>query len=64
MAIEVKATKRVSSQDLRGLQALAEEKLLQHYYLVCHESRLQIINGIEILPWQIFLQRLYENDLW
>jgi uncharacterized protein len=63
LAVEVKATRRVASEDLRGLQALAEEKLLKRYYLVCRESRPQIIGNIEVLPWEIFLQRLWDGDL-
>jgi hypothetical protein len=36
-ALEVKATRSVSSRDPRGLTALAEEGVMKHLVLVCQE---------------------------
>lgn len=58
-AIEVKAKPNVSDRDLRGVRALREERLLKHYVVVSQESAPRLVDGIEILPWQEFLDRLW-----
>lgn len=64
IAVEVKATKRVSARDLKGLKALMEEGLLEKYILVCREDYPQLLdNGILILPYRDFLDRLWKGDL-
>jgi predicted AAA+ superfamily ATPase len=60
-AIEVKAKKNVSDRDLRGLWALRQERLLKHYVVVSLETVPRRADGIEILPWQNFLDRLWEG---
>lgn len=62
-AVEVKASRTVGSYDLKGLKALSEEKGLKNYVMVCLEDKVRKIDGIEILPWKIFLERLW-NDEW
>lgn len=61
-AIEVKAKNPVAERDLRGLRALREEGLLKHHVMVCLEPRPRRVDGIEILPWKDFLDRLWEGD--
>ena len=64
IAVEVKTTKRVSARDLKGLKALMEEGLLEKYILVCREDYPQLLdNGILILPYRDFLDRLWKGDL-
>ena len=58
-AVEVKASRTIGSQDLKGLRALAEEKGLKHYVLVCLERTQRTVDGIQILPWREFLTRLW-----
>ncbi len=58
-AIEVKATKTVSPQDLRSLKALREEKKLKNYVVVCLETEIRKVDQIDILPWREFLIRLW-----
>jgi predicted AAA+ superfamily ATPase len=60
-AIEVKAKNPVGERDLRGLRALREEHLLEHHVVVCLEARPRRVDGIDILPWQDFLERLWEG---
>jgi predicted AAA+ superfamily ATPase len=60
-AIEVKATRNVSPRDLRGLEALAEEKMMKHLVLVCREGTPRKLGAILILPWQEFLERLWSD---
>ena len=63
IAIEVKASKTVGSQDLKELRALREEKKLKHYILVCLEEQVRQAEGIQILPWREFLERLWGGKL-
>ena len=60
-AIEIKATKTVSAQDLKGLKMLKEEGHLQKYVLVCMEKEPRSVDGIEILPVDIFLKKLWSG---
>lgn len=61
-AVEVKAKANVSDRDLRGLRALQEERLLKRYVVVSLETVPRRIGGIEVLPWQDFLGRLWEGE--
>ncbi|MBI2095676.1 MAG: ATP-binding protein [Candidatus Omnitrophica bacterium] len=61
-AVEVKAKKNISARDLAGLKALQEEKQLQRYLLVCMESTPRTTAGIEILPLENFLGRLWAGE--
>lgn len=59
-AIEVKAKTNITPGDLRGLHALAEEKQLENYLVVSLEKTPRTVGDIKILPWQTFLERLWE----
>ena len=61
-AIEVKAKENVSTQDLRSLRALAEEKKLKRYVCVSLEPRLRVVEGISILPYRVFLEALWGGE--
>ncbi len=62
-AIEVKGKETVGERDLRGLRALREEGLLRDYLMVCCEPRPRTVDGLTILPWKDFLDRLCAGDL-
>ncbi|MCP4675891.1 MAG: ATP-binding protein [Deltaproteobacteria bacterium] len=61
-AIEVKAKQVVGSRDLRGMKALKEEALLGNYLIVSLADRPRIVDGIKILPWRDFLDRLWDGE--
>ncbi|NLE40562.1 MAG: ATP-binding protein [Lentisphaerae bacterium] len=61
-AIEVKAKATVSSDDLKGLRALAEESLLRRYLCVSLEPRPRRIGAIEVLPLRLFLEQLWSGS--
>ncbi|MBN1595672.1 ATP-binding protein [candidate division FCPU426 bacterium] len=63
VAIEVKAKKHVSERDLKGLQALKEEKRLKKYLLVCMEARAWKHGNISVVPWREFLSDLWEGKV-
>ena len=62
-AVEVKAATNVQDRHLAGLLALQEEKLLRRHVLVCQEKRRRTVQGIEILPWQEFMEQLWGDAL-
>lgn len=64
VAIEVKASGRVSDRDARGLRALAEDVPLKKKLIVCTErSSRRLDDGIEIVPVSVFLDRLWSDEL-
>jgi predicted AAA+ superfamily ATPase len=63
VAIEVKATSRPNSDDLKGLRAIAEEGKWRKRILVCDCLRTQHVEGIDIVPWQQFLEQLWEGKI-
>lgn len=63
IAIEVKSTKTVNQNDMKGLIALSEDLKLRRQIIVCRESRPRKIGAIEILPVREFLDRLWAKAL-
>ena len=64
LAIEVKGSSLVSENHLKGLRALKEEGLLQRYLVVSLDLNERITrDGIEIVPWQMFLGKLWSGQL-
>lgn len=61
-AIEVKAKKTIGPHDLKALAALSEEKNLKRYLCVSLEPRKRTIGGIQILPYEEFLDALWEGE--
>ena len=61
-AIEIKATQTVGPQDLKGLVALRQENRLKHYVVVCTDTVPRTVDGIRILPWQVFLDELWAGS--
>ena len=61
-AVEVKAKESVSRQDLKSLRALAEEKTLKRYLCVCLEPRPRKTEGIAVLPFEDFLDALWNGE--
>lgn len=62
IGIEVKATKNVSAQDLRGLLALLEEKKAKRGLIVSQETRRRRVGVIDIIPWREFLRSLWASE--
>lgn len=63
IAIEVKAKTNITPRDLKGLKALQEEETLEQFILISMEKRERNVQGIMILPWQDFLDRLWNETL-
>ncbi|MBI3541130.1 MAG: ATP-binding protein [Deltaproteobacteria bacterium] len=59
VAIEVKGKSILRDDDLKGLKALKEEKKCKTHILVNLGEHPSTINGIQVLPWKIFLNQLW-----
>ena len=64
IAIEVKASERVTDRMMKGLRALHEEAPLDRKIIVSHEPKpWRSDDGVEVLPVEDFLRGLWEDDL-
>jgi predicted AAA+ superfamily ATPase len=67
IAIEVKASSRVSDAHLRDLSALAEDGPVRRRIVVCMESQRRELNDrrgrIILMPWKEFLAELWSGNL-
>ena len=64
VAVEVKATARVHDGHLGGLRAFREELRPKHALVVSLEREPRTLpGGIDVLPWEHFLERLWNGDL-
>lgn len=63
LAIEVKSSESVSSQHLSGLKAFAEEYTTESLIVVSQDPSPRRVGNIQILPWQLFLQKLWSGEL-
>jgi predicted AAA+ superfamily ATPase len=57
-AVEVKAKRNVSENDLRSLRALGEEGVMKRLLCVSLEPRVRVVGPIRILPFDTFLREL------
>lgn len=62
-AIEVKAKHQVTERDCQGLLALAEELTLKKRLIVSQDEVYRVLSGIEILPYRLFVQKLWNGEL-
>lgn len=63
IAIEVKSTANVSSRHISGLKKFAEEYKTKQLILVCNEPMPRLMDNVMILPWNIFLQKLWAGEI-
>jgi len=63
IAIEIKATKSVSTKHLKSLKALQEEQICKKYFLVSFDKIHRIHEGIEIIYWENFLDLLWQHKI-
>lgn len=62
LAIEIKSSKKVHEGDVRTLMALKEDGPVKKCVVVCLEPEAKILQGVEILPWRIFIERLWAGE--
>ena len=64
VALEVKGASRVRPADFRGLRAFVEEHRPRTAIVVCNEDAVRRTkDGIWILPWERFLERLWGDEV-
>jgi len=63
VAIEVKATEQASERHLRGLKAFAEEYTVKKAILISNDPLPRLVGNILILPWKVFLDRLWGGEI-
>jgi predicted AAA+ superfamily ATPase len=62
-AIEVKSTNEAQARHLKGLKAFAEEYPVKKLILVSNDPYPRKVDNVQILPWQAFLQQLWNGDI-
>ena len=63
VAIEVKSTSNVKSRDIKSLKAFSQEHKPRAKYIICNENKSRVLNDINIVPWKIFLQKLWSHKI-
>jgi uncharacterized protein len=64
LAVEIKGSSRVHEGDIRSLQALIEDGPIKKRCLVCMEKQPRdLANSIQVLPWRIFIEQLWNGEL-
>jgi predicted AAA+ superfamily ATPase len=63
IAIETKTTRNVVRDDLKGLRAIAEEGSFRQRIVVSDEPLEREVEGVLILPWKVFIDRLWAGEL-
>ena len=59
-AIEVKGA-RVRTEDLKGMRAFVEEHGPENALVVCDEPHARRVRPVHVLPWRVFLERLWNG---
>jgi uncharacterized protein len=63
VAIEVKGSSRVDGDELRSLRSFTEENRPRQALLVSNEPAARKVGPILVLPWRIFLERLWAGEI-
>ena len=63
VAVEVKSTDNVNPRHLKGLRAFAEEYSVEKQIVVSNDPYPRLIDNILILPWKVFLERLWNGEI-
>ena len=63
VAIEVKGTSEVQSKHLKGLKAFEEDYSPKKSIIISLDQNPRKIGNIDVLPWNIFLENLYGNNI-
>jgi predicted AAA+ superfamily ATPase len=60
-ALEIKAKRNISGNDIKALRMLSEERKLKRYICVSMESRRRKVGNIDIIPYEEFLNLLWDK---
>ena len=63
-AIEIKSTTSIQDKHLKGIRALKEEGNIQNFIVVsCDRFERKTHDNITILPWKLFLEKLWNDKI-
>ncbi len=62
-AVEIKGKQHVTSEDIKTLKAVSEERSFKRLFCVCLEARPRRVGDIEIVPYRDFLKMLWAKKL-
>jgi predicted AAA+ superfamily ATPase len=63
VAIEVKSTSNANPNHLKGLKSFAEEYNVKKSILVTNDPMPRLVGDIHILPWKVFLEKLWNREI-
>ncbi len=63
VAIEVKGRDQINTHHLKGLKRFSEEYQVEKLILVSNDPIIRQINHISLLPWNIFLDKLWSGEI-
>lgn len=63
VALEVKGKSHIETRDLRALMAFMDEFSPKKAIVVCNEKEKRVRGKIEIMPWRMFLEELWEGKI-
>jgi uncharacterized protein len=63
VAIEVKGTDNVQPRHLKGLKSFSEEYSVKKLIVVSDDPLERKVGNISIVPWKIFLERLWQGEI-
>lgn len=63
VAVEVKATEQANEKHLKGLKIFADEYNTKRLILVSNDNLPRKTGNISILPWRVFLEKLWVGEI-
>lgn len=63
VAVEIKSASMVNPRHLKGLKSFAEEYKVKNLVIVSTDPYPRRIGNIMVLPWEIFLEKLWGGDI-
>lgn len=63
IAIEVKGSQRVDSNDMHGSYAFLKDYKPKKSIIVTNEKHPRIVNGVSLMPWRHFLDELWQGRI-
>jgi len=63
VAIEIKGTSRVDKKDMNAMEIFVQAYSPKKSIIVCNEKEKRVRNKVTILPWEIFLEELWDGKI-
>jgi len=63
VAVEVKSTNLANPRHAKGMKSFAEDYNVKQLILVTNDPYPRIMGNISVLPWKIFLEKLWAGEV-